>query len=126
MEKSFDSLQSQYKSILRCKGVIEPDAQERWAVDYRTQARLTLKKFTAVLLQCVVYLNSARVLENLSPDQLQAEPTAAELWNWCMQTGHSDMLAVSEEELRLLGLPRSEGRLGLNGAYLPGPALPEF
>lgn len=64
-----------------------------------------------MLLQCVVYLNSARVLENLSPDQLQAEPTAAGLWNWCMQTGHSDMLAVSEEELRLLGLPRSGGRL---------------
>lgn len=120
VEKSFDLLQSQYKSILRGKGVIEPDVQERWAVDYRTQARLTLKEFTAVLLQCVVYLNSARVLENLSPDQLQAEPTAVGLWQWCLQNGYSDMLAVSEEELRLLGLPRSEGRLTRTGLVFRG------
>lgn len=120
VEKSFDLLQSQYKSILRGKGVIEPDAQERWAVDYRTQASLTLKEFTAVLLHCVVYPNSARVLENLSPDQFQAEPTAAGVWNWCMQPGHRDMLAVSEEEFRLLGLPRSEGRLTRTGLVFRG------
>lgn len=115
VEKSLDLLQSQYKSILRGKGVIEPDAQERWAVDYRTQGSLALKEFTAVLLQCIVYLNRAHILENLSSDQLQAEPTAAGLWNWCMQNGYSDMLAVLKEELCLLGMSRSEGRLTRTG-----------
>ena len=38
VEKAFDLLQQRYKPLLRGKGVIEPDAQERWTVDYRNQA----------------------------------------------------------------------------------------
>lgn len=41
VEQAFHLLQERYKSLLRGKGVIEPDAQERWAIDYRAQATLT-------------------------------------------------------------------------------------
>lgn len=50
VEKSFDLLQNRYKSLLRGKGVIEPDAQERWAVDYRSQAALTLEMYTQLVI----------------------------------------------------------------------------
>lgn len=64
VEKSFDLIQQRYKPALRGKGVIEEDAQERWAVDYRSQAVLTLEEFTKVILSCILYLNSCRVIEN--------------------------------------------------------------
>ena len=51
VEKMFDLMQNRYKPILRGKGIIEEDAQERWAVDYRAQASLDLTQFTAVLAQ---------------------------------------------------------------------------
>lgn len=64
VEKTFDLLQNRYKPLLRGKGVIEPDAQERWATDYRTQALLNLNEFTAVVIHCVLYLNAGRMLKS--------------------------------------------------------------
>ena len=55
VEKSFDLIQSKYKPQLRGKGVIEPDAQERWATDYSSQAVLNLDEFTAVVINCILY-----------------------------------------------------------------------
>ena len=57
VEKSFDLIQQRYKPVLRGKGVIEADAQERWAVDYRSQAILTPEEFAKVVIHCVLYLN---------------------------------------------------------------------
>ena len=62
VEKTFDLLQARYKPLLRGKGVIEADAQERWAVDYRKQAVLTIDEFTAVVIHCIINLNSGRLL----------------------------------------------------------------
>ena len=43
VEKSFDLIQQKYKPALRGKGVIEADAQERWAVDYKVKLYLLWK-----------------------------------------------------------------------------------
>ena len=115
VEKSFDMLQEKYKPYLRGNGVIEPDAQERWSVDYRMQASLTLYEFTAIVLQCIVYLNSARVLKNLLPEQADSVPTAAGLWKWCIERGYSDMLVIPQRELYLSALPREIGKMTRTG-----------
>lgn len=62
VEQAFHLLQERFKPLLRGKGVIEPDARERWAVDYRNQAVLNLEDFVQVLIHCIVYLNSGRTL----------------------------------------------------------------
>mgnify|MGYP004450983945 CR=1 FL=1 len=85
VEKAFDMIQAKYKPLLRGHGVVEPDAQERWAVDYRSQAVLTLKEFSSVVMRCVVSLNSARVLGGMLPEQSACEPTPAGLWAWCVE-----------------------------------------
>ena len=66
VEKSFDLIQQRYKPLLRGKGVIEPDAQERWAVDYRSQSVLTLDEFTKIVIHCVLYINFGRILAERS------------------------------------------------------------
>lgn len=50
VEKSIDLLQQRYKPMLRGRGVIEEDAQERWATDYRTQATLDLDDFIRIVM----------------------------------------------------------------------------
>ena len=114
VEKAFDLLQQRYKPFLRGKGVIEPDAQERWAVDYRSQAVLTLEEFTRIVIQCVVYLNSGRVLQNGKTPAQQ----------WLKATGSATLgseglkAPPSIEELHVLSLPREKVKLTRKGFRL--------
>ncbi len=104
VEKSFDLIQEKYKPLLRGKGVIEEDAQERWAVDYRAQAVLTLEEFTKVVINCILYINRSRITDNsIFPD---AVPTAAGLWNRYAKDGRVNMIPVEADELYHLSLPR--------------------
>lgn len=113
VEKSFDLIQEKYKPLLRGKGVIEPDAQERWAVDYRRQAVLTLEDFTKVVIHCVLYLNSCRIIQNSQIGE--AAPVAAELWKWYEEQGQSMVIPVSAETLYQFGLPRKNVTLSRKG-----------
>lgn len=58
VEKLFDLIQSAYKPLLKGKGVIESDTQERGAPDYRRQGTLDLEQFTAVVLRCLLFYNA--------------------------------------------------------------------
>ena len=103
VEKAFDLIQERYKPLLRGKGVIEEDAQERWAVDYRAQASLTLDEFTAIVVHAILFLNSGRLLSNgLTPAQqwLEAE---------------DELLQLDEHELSCMGLPRTTVKMGRKG-----------
>lgn len=103
VEKAFDLIQSRYKPLLRGKGVIEADAQERWAIDYRGQAILDLKESTQVILNCILYLNSGR--------QLRDGKTPAQRW---METPNN-LLMVDEEELYCMALKRVESSMTRKG-----------
>ena len=113
VEKSFDLMQQKYKPALRGKGVIEADAQERWAVDYRNQAVLTLEDFTKVVIHCVLYLNSCRIIQNSQAGE--ATPTAAGLWKWYEDENKSMIIPVSGEQLYQFGLPRKTATLSRKG-----------
>lgn len=108
VEQAFHLLQERYKPLLRGKGVIEPDAQERWAVDYRSQAVLTLEDFIQVLIHCIVYLNSGRALSSGC--------TPAQLW----QSSAPQLLAVDAEKLHLMSLPRAAAKLTRKGLRVNG------
>ena len=108
VEKSFDLLQGRYNPLLRGKGVIELDAQERWAVDYRGQSVLTLDEFIQVVIHCVLYLNAGRSLSDAE--------TPAQKW---LSSGFS-LLTVPSEELHLMALPRERAKLTRKGLRLNG------
>lgn len=103
VEKSFDLLQARYKPLLRGKGTIEDDAQERWSTDYRTQAVLDLDEFTAIVIHCVTYLNSGRILTT--------GKTPAQTW---LDTRPS-LLHPDMDELYCFTLPRTMAKLARKG-----------
>lgn len=113
VEKTFDLIQDKYKPMLRGKGVIEPNAQERWSVDYRSQAVLTLDDFTEVVIHCVLYLNSRRIIENCQVGE--ALPIASELWKWYEEQGESMIIPVNGKTLYQFGLPRKMVTLSRKG-----------
>ena len=124
VEKAFDMLQQRYKPILRGKGVIETDAKERWATDYRTQAVLDLTDFTKVLIHAILYLNSGRILPSFEPSVEMAtdklEPIAAKIWCWMEANGMSDILDVEEEKLKILAMPKLRAKVSRKGIQCRG------
>lgn len=86
VEKFFDLVQNTYKPHLKGKGVIEPDYQERGSHDYRKDACLTMADFEKVILRCIIYYNSQRIIENFPYTegmiQNQIQPFASNIWEW--------------------------------------------
>lgn len=102
VEKSIDLLQQRYKPMLRGRGVIEDDAQERWATDYRTQAILDLDDFTRIVIHSILYLNSGRLLDGKTP---------AERWLELSPR----LMEVDPQELHIQTLPRDTAKLTRKG-----------
>ena len=119
VEKFFDLVQNTYKPYLKGKGVIEPDYQERGSHDYRKDACLTMADFEKVILRCIIYYNSQRIIENFPYTegmiQNQIQPFASNIWEWGkMQTG-ANLIIVDKEQIVLTLLPRTTGKFSRFG-----------
>lgn len=119
VEKFFDLIQSAFKPHLKGRGVIEPDYQERGAHDYRKDACLTMEQFEKVVLNCILYYNGKRIIENYpyTDDMLveSVQPYAAAIWNYGRKHPSADLIPVSREQLILTLLPRTTGRFSRSG-----------
>lgn len=119
VEKFFDLVQNTYKPYLKGKGVIEPDYQERGAHDYRKDACLTMADFEKVILQCIIYYNSQRIIEKFpyteAMIQNQVQPFASSIWEWGKTQAGANLIAVSKEQVVFTLLPRTTGRFSRFG-----------
>lgn len=119
VEKFFDLVQSIYKKHLKGKGVIETDFQERGAKDYRKEACLTMGDFEKIILHCILYYNSKRIIENFpfSKEMLadNIKPYASCIWNWSQARSESNLISVGYDALVLTLLPRTTGKFSRMG-----------
>lgn len=120
VEKFFSIIQDLFRPYLKGKGLIEPDFQERGAHDYRKDACLTLEQFEKVLIRCIIYYNSQRVIENFpyTEEMLEREvaPYANDIFSYGMQLEGKNLVKIDKRQLMLALLPRRSGkftRLGL-------------
>lgn len=88
--------------MLRGRGVIEDDAQERWATDYRTQATLDLDDFARVVIHSILYLNSGRLFDGKTPAERWLEMSPR-------------LMTVDMDELHIQTLPRNTAKLTRKG-----------
>lgn len=124
VEKFFDVVQELYKKFLKGKGVIEPDFQERGARDYRKDACLTMQDFEKVILRCILYYNSQRIVENypFSEDMLACsiKPYANSVWNYGKEQMGANLISVNQQELMYVLLPRVTGKFSRKGLKVNG------
>ena len=124
VEKFFDLIQGYFKPILKGKGIIEPDFKQRGSHDYRKDACLTLYQFEQILLRCILFYNSKRIIENYpyteSMIQEQVLPTSCSIWDYGLRQASADLLDIPSEELILTLLPRVEGRFTRQGLKVNG------
>lgn len=115
VEKLFDLIQKSYKDMLKGKGVIMPDFQERGSHDYRKDAVLTLEEFERIVVRCIVHYNCERVIKSYpyTPEMLEnnVNPYANEIWNWKVENDiGTNLISVSSKDLVLTLLPRTNGK----------------
>lgn len=118
-EKFFDLLQVSFKKHLKGKGVIEPDYQERGVHDYRKDACLTMKDFEKIILRCIIYYNSQRIVGSFPYTDSMIEgcvkPHASCIWNWGRSQMGAGLVYVDSKRLTLTLLPRTTGRFSRMG-----------
>ena len=115
VEKLFDLIQNSYKDILKGKGVIMPDFQERGSHDYRKDAILTLEEFERIVVRCIVHYNCKRAIKTYpyTFEMLESNvnPYANEIWNWKVENDiGTNLISVSSKDLVLTLLPRTNGK----------------
>lgn len=119
VEKFFDLIQGLFKPHLKGKGLIELDFQERGVHDYRKDACLTMVQFEKIILHCIIYYNSKRIIENYpyTEDMIREKvrPCANDIWNWGKSQISANLISVSAEQLILNLLPRVTGRFSRHG-----------
>ena len=123
VEKFFDVVQSSYKKHLKGKGVIEPDYQERGAHDYRKDACLTLREFEQIILHCIVYYNSRRVVDFPFTEEMLADgvkPYASSIFSWGKEQMGSNLISVTPQKLVQTLLPRTTGTFTRKGLRVNG------
>lgn len=120
IEKFFDIIQNLFKPYLKGKGVVEPDFQERGAHDYRKDACLTLNEFEKIILHCIIFYNSKRVINNFpyTENMLKnrVKPISSLIWNWCVGEKTANLIQTDSRQVILTLLPRAQGtftRFGL-------------
>ena len=124
VEKLFDLVQSAYKPLLKGKGVIESDTQERGAPDYRRQGTLDLEQFTAVVLRCVLFYNAKSVQTGFTrtPAMIESNtpPLAASIWSFCDTQDDCPVHEATDKKLLYTLLPRAEGKITQRGLEIFG------
>ena len=117
-------MHSEYKNHLKGIGVIEPDYQERGARDYRKDACLTIHDFETIILRCILYYNSQRIVGNFpyTKEMISdgVKPYAASIFEWGRKQPGADLIKVSKEKLIQVLLPRTEGRFSRYGLKVNG------
>jgi len=119
VEKFFDVIQNLFKPMLKGKGVIEPNFQERGVHDYRKDACLTMDDFEKIILHCIIYYNSKRIVENFPyTDKMRyqdVKPYASSIWNWGLSQLGANLIKVKEKDLMMTLLPRTTARFSRFG-----------
>lgn len=119
IEKFFSIIQDLFRPFLKGKGLIEPDFQERGAHDYRKDACLTLEQFEKVLIRCIIYYNSQRIIENFpyTADMLESKvaPYANDIFSYGMNLEGVNLVKVDKRQLMLTLLPRTTGKFTRSG-----------
>ena len=123
IEKFFDCVQDYFKPYLKGRGIIEKDFQQRGARDYRKDASLTIKDFELILIRCIIFYNTKRILEEFpfSEEMLQKEirPYASNIWNFC-KNKYNPMIKIKKDYLNKIMLPRTIGTYSRNGLIVNG------
>ena len=119
VENFFSIIQDLFRPYLKGKGVINQDFQERGAHDYRKDACLTLEQFEKILIRCILFYNTQRVLNNFpyTDDMLEnrIQPYANNIFQYGLSLDGVNLIDINKEQIELTLMPRTTGKFTRTG-----------
>jgi len=104
-------------------GAVKKEYTQRGGPDYVLDAKLTLKDFTAMFIERVLYRNNSHYMEHYPLDKAQAidkvRPVARDLWLWGVAHNHF-LKEISPDIVRLNVLPEATVTASREGIYFEG------
>jgi len=105
-------------------GRVKPDMAERGGKDYRLDANLDIRQFTAVIIKCVLYYNNSHYMDSFekSRQMMEAgvEAVPVKLWNWGIRYCSGALRVMPEEKVRLALMPTDNATVTSQGIRFKG------
>ncbi|PRC95417.1 transposase [Bacillus cereus] len=116
VERKFRTLNGKVKQ--KAPGAIQKEYRERGDRDYRLDATLSLKEFTAIIITLVLHHNHKIIDKYPMEKEMITDglvPTPIKLWNWGIQNRKGRLRTVDRNILRLNVLPRGKAIISRAG-----------
>ncbi|KIL74121.1 Mu transposase C-terminal domain-containing protein [Bacillus badius] len=116
VERKFRTINGKIKQ--KAPGAIQKEFRERGDRDYRLDATLNLKEFTALIVTLVIHHNHKIIDKYPMEKEMIAEnvvPTPIHLWNWGIQNRKGRLRTIDRNILRLNVLPRAKATISRAG-----------
>jgi hypothetical protein len=101
-------------------GAVKKEYQKRGGPDYVLDATLTLKDFTQMVIETILYRNNYHYMEHYPLDKALSKdnvmPIARELWKWGIAHDHF-LQEIDSDIVRLNVLPEAEVTASREGIY---------
>ncbi|MDB2123808.1 Mu transposase C-terminal domain-containing protein [Clostridium paraputrificum] len=122
VEQNFRLINLKTKPFL--PGKVDCNFRERGDKDYRLDAKLTLKEFTAIIIKTILYHNNKHVMKEYDRNQYQIDddirPIPREIWNWGIENVGGMLKNVPEEIVLLNLMPVSTATVTSKGIKFKG------
>lgn len=110
VESCFRTIQAEFKPY--APGIVQGHRiKKHGEFDYRLEAALTLKEFTQIIIQAILFRNNHHVLEKYDRDEDLPEDIPSiplHLWNWGIENRMGKLRTVDAEQFRVSLLPRTK------------------
>ncbi|WDV06737.1 transposase [Lysinibacillus irui] len=116
VERKFRTMNGKVKQ--KAPGAIQKEYRERGDRDYRLDATLNLKEFTALIITMMLQHNH-KIIDKYPMEKAMITegivPTPINLWNWGIQNRKGRLRTVDRDILRLNVLPRGKATISRAG-----------
>jgi len=122
IEKNFHLINLAMTDLL--PGKVKKDFGERCSRDYRLDARLDIRQFTAIIIRCVLFYNNCHYMEYFERSsrmkQMGILPVPRDLWNFGIRYQVGVPRWVTPEKVRFSLLPKDTASITEHGIRLHG------
>lgn len=116
VERKFRTINGKVKQ--KAPGAIQKEYRERGDRDYRLDATLNLKEFTALIITMVLHYNHKIIDKYPMEKEMITDgvvPTPINLWNWGIQNRKGRLRTIDRDILRMNILPRGRATISRAG-----------
>lgn len=122
IEQHFRTINSNATVFL--PGRVKPDISERGGKDYRLDAKLDIRQFTAIIIKCVLYYNNSHYMESFEKSgqmmEVGVESIPLRLWNWGCRCCPGSLRIFPEEKVKLALMPTENASVTGKGVRFKG------